>query len=377
MLVQSVRDNLQFICSQRELFSSAVNALSAVLAERSAVSSALSTNISSAIAVLATGCQDYLAVGERPVALYADNLKMETSVNSASTFAGAALAVPLSDYERYLGRQPVAMSYRSELDPAVVPAIGISLLQLSYSSNSGLTNASIVAIQSVFKGDSGRRRLQSTESSEVPTSGSFTITLQNVVDVHYSSRAVNHTLVRCNRLTPSPYAVAVDCPDGLPHSILCPARLTGYFAAECPGFVTVPECRLWTGEAFEPSPTCSMLDFSASNTTCRCEVPYDPSGRRLAGGDVLVETQISAALTVVATPLAYAFEAYPQIPAVERSIVALSAISLLFALLGCVVLYVALWRKRKVKRSKVLAVAESTATYETAMHNSIRTISNG
>ncbi|KAJ1421521.1 hypothetical protein B484DRAFT_452695 [Ochromonadaceae sp. CCMP2298] len=108
----------------------------------------------------------------------------------------------------------------------------------------------------------------------------FNVTLTNTEAVDYSAYmgAPVDVKVACT-LKPAAYTVNGTCPGGAAYAAQCPVNAEGTVTVTCMGSQLVPQCLVLQSGEYEVSSSCSVVEYTATTTTCACSFPT--ASRRL------------------------------------------------------------------------------------------------
>jgi hypothetical protein len=246
-----------------------MTALSTVLQKGSSLSSDLVTNISSAVTTLNNGIQSRMAVGQQTVELTTANVRMSTSLQTASDIDGSTFSPPLTTYEKYLGANTSSLGVNmSAAGIDSNSAVGVSVMQYTSNPHGKVTNSrstglSLSAYSAGTVSSTSRRR-------RLATSGSVgvTIVLDNIDSEEYYSYEAYNSTVFCEE-TGSSYNLTVVCPV-VNQTVACTGLATGYVNVTCPAVSYLPQCNIWDGSSYTTSSSCTVSDYTATTTTCLC-----------------------------------------------------------------------------------------------------------
>ncbi|KAJ1404972.1 hypothetical protein B484DRAFT_437024, partial [Ochromonadaceae sp. CCMP2298] len=307
-------------------------ALSSVLEKGSALPPALLSNVSAALVALSVGCQSISAIGEAAVTVQNANVRLLSAVADMGAAAELVFSAPQSALELLRG---VAQS------SVVLDRSGgggssrVTLVEYKASTRAASTNATTLGL-----------RLDSTGSSN---SSSYTIVLQNKAPVDYVRIEASAAEATCPLSSPTPYNVSVSCPEQLMFpavNFTCPAHRKGTFSVTCPSRISRPSCGRFRGSQFSIDSRCTVVAFTATNTTCYCSTP-DPSSASASdssgGSRTLQDAQdlpqevaglweYSALFQTFGTDVASTFVDAPSVSDLLRNPVIIAALSTLLGL---------------------------------------------
>lgn len=237
------------------------------------MSAVLADRVTAAIQTLLAICQSSMGLGEAPLRFISDYMRITTAVNSVSTLkAGVAtkLNLALSDYESASSAPLSSVQVDVSDTPRSISSLGLTVLHFPLNLPLVVTDSYVVTLQTTaYTGNFtvGRRRLSSVPFASSPVA--VTVLLQNRKPIDYDY--VPHTTVvhQCYRTRNGAYTISATCPDRSSYDVLCPGT-KGSFTVICPSHKEVPRCDMWDGSAFRFNPDCTVLDYSASSTTCKC-----------------------------------------------------------------------------------------------------------
>jgi hypothetical protein len=254
-----------------------MEALSSVLQKGSDLSAALVANISSTLAVLNNGIQSSMAVGQQAVELTTANVRMSSALQTASDIGSESFGPPQTAYEKYLKQNTTAIGLDTSASSiSSSTSIGVAVMQYVSSPHGIMTASKSTGLQvSAFATTSAtsRRRLDSSASLGV------SIELQNIESEYYYVEPAYNSSVYCER-TYYPYNTTAHCK--LANlTIACSGFYRGYVNFTCPSVSREPKCRVWDGTDYSVSPTCSVVSYTNTTSTCACTESV-PGARRLS-----------------------------------------------------------------------------------------------
>ncbi|KAJ1393957.1 hypothetical protein B484DRAFT_408022, partial [Ochromonadaceae sp. CCMP2298] len=150
-------------------------------------------------------------------------------------------------------------------------SLGLSLYLFNNNPTGAAVNSSQVKLQTSRYG---------TEANSPLSMPPFNVTLTNTENVDYSAfmgKPVD-VVVACTQ-KPAAYTVAGTCPGGTAYAAQCPGDV-GTVTVTCLGSQLVPQCLVLQGGDYSVSSSCSVLEYTATTTTCACSFPMP--NRRLA-----------------------------------------------------------------------------------------------
>jgi len=388
----------------------------------------LVSEVTDSLDVLLTGLQSNMAIGESAISITTPHLRMLTLVTNPSHLQEQTLTTPLTDYELLAGTavgeiefdvslllaatsapSPVPTlsptKFRGRPIPIVAkidtatsaPILGVAVILFTSNPNAIRTNSSVLTLQtnkfvvnnnaaigasSTSSSSSGHRMLMPVYATS-STIG-VQVLLQNYQAVEYSGVHLSHHGVECHR-NASKYYVHGTCLDGYVWSVECNG-LKGFFNITCPSHMDIPECTIWDAAVndFVTSPMCKVVDYSTTQTTCKCAGAYASSSghqrylqqqRELAvtssssssiSSNAILQ-QFSSRMGVVSTSFASTYSAAPPLVLVQYDQVIVGSIVGLVGLFLVLFFAMSIWdsreirfaRRDKLKESKVPRTAEN------------------
>ncbi|KAJ1430691.1 REJ domain-containing protein [Ochromonadaceae sp. CCMP2298] len=325
-------------------------AFSNVLKRGAGLSQPLVDSVDEALAALTAGCQANLAAGEA-LSLATGNMKLLVGVGDRDS---GEWTVPQSAMEAFTGRRPASLSLdSSSLSDA--DSVGLRLIEYTSNPTGQATNSTKLSVETTsYRGSPSGRRLAAG-------SAALTLVLQNTIPMQYTVLDSSLHTVRCFEERPQPYHLPLLCPSGLEVNLTCPALAKGVHNVLCPGYAVTPLCTTFDGDAFRPDPACTVVAFTADNTTCLCAPTVRRTSRRLQGGST---TQYSSSFVVTHSTLETDYTPAPPIRVLE------STQTVLFASLGALSLFLmgllafaledSAANSRKVKQQKTRKLSKKT-----------------
>ena len=250
--------------------------------------------VSQAVSDLLHGCQENLAVGEKPLVVTTDNIRVLTAVARPYSLQSARYSIPRTDFEAFSDTAAPLVTLDGSALPPSTYAVGLAVLQYTSNPLQIVLNSTVVRVETrqyaanaeTFSG----RSLVSFPASPV----GFTATVVNHRPVTYGGIFGNTPTVQCHRAL-APYTVSGQCSDGSVYTVTC-TGYKGYFNLTCPSHVDVPECRMWNGVGFSSNPQCRAVRYNSGDTTCLCVGSVGSGagerGLKLGGGLGLGKTDL-------------------------------------------------------------------------------------
>ena len=102
-----------------------------------------------------------------------------------------------------------------------------------------------------------------------PGESTVIVTIPNSVPISYYDIKPEKRNVTCAKKGHA-YSISANCFVDPNLNVTCPGNDTRIFQIVCPGKKLVPVCLAWNGEDFIASDACTVIAYTAYNTTCRC-----------------------------------------------------------------------------------------------------------
>ncbi|CAM9131657.1 unnamed protein product, partial [Ectocarpus fasciculatus] len=239
-----------------------IASLSAILDRELNISVTLENSIYSTIEALSLGRQGHLASGEVATNIYSKNLRYLTQLSySEDLTAGSMILLPQSALEKLRGVSASACSIDTTAKGTTSSA-GVSVWQFRTNINSPGANSSIPISMQIFSyGDI----LESPPTQEV------LIVLQNSRDIDYREPPELTSTTICYETTDElPYFVNTTCHNGYIAELECPGFKEITIRYNCSQEVVHPVCLFWNGSSYIQLDGCSVVDYDAQSTTCKC-----------------------------------------------------------------------------------------------------------
>ena len=343
-LVETVTSNPVFACAGegRSLVSSA---LSSVLARGLSLPSELLDGVTAALVALSEGCQAAIAVGEAPVTVENNNLRLLSAVADQNTLDGLVLESPLSAYHTFNGQR--APSLQVNLSLSGTDSLGITSIVFKNNPRGDRTNATRMGVKlEQYTADDGttqRRRLATDQAG-------YTMVLQNNEPIHYGVVEPSTLQFRCFRpFQHIPYFLNGTCSSGLQLNFTCAANSKGVYNVSCPSHVTSPRCTTYAGGAYTVDENCRVVDYTPHNTTCFCTAPVNGDGRRMLQGEQVVDglVEYSTVFAVVGTEFGETFIQAPSMTDVQQNKVIVSTLGGIAGVFVIGLLLFAMWDRQE------------------------------
>ena len=272
-------------------------------------------SIDDAIDSLLKNCQSNVVVGDSPMEILQDNLRIASTAVTASDLAQSTFSSPQSGNEKFLGVSPPTEMKLATSDSSSSGNVVVTMKLYTNNPKGSVVNSSAVVIQagklkaSKVSAMSFKRRLMHESDEEVVDVGHdfvgvmsyadsetlypidtaqveevvddrllsvsansiiYEVTLQNTAPMEYDLLLPTKYSLRCPDLRPQPYTRNITCPAGEFINYDCPANRRGTYNITCPGYSKRPKCTSWNGYAFQIDENCEAITYTATNTTCRC-----------------------------------------------------------------------------------------------------------
>ena len=218
-----------------------------------------------------------------------DKIRFLSSSGFLSHVESVTYESPRTTLEKFLGTPSVTMTFRHDkisLTRTVsffgtrgnlVPAVG-KYATLSDSSDSSEGGDGAVVQVSVSQSTVNYLpgRSPNTTATKVilsydsdPGVSTVIVTIPNLIPIPYDDIKPQNGSVLCNKRG-YPYSVSANCSFDPSLNITCPGNATRKVEIVCPVKKYVPVCLAWNGEDYVASNACTVLSYTADNTTCAC-----------------------------------------------------------------------------------------------------------
>lgn len=356
-LVATIVSNPPAACQDGSTAQSVAAALSSLLQLGTLLPPTLRASVLQAFYTFNGGCQSNFAVGENPLSLVSDNLRVVTTMVSASSLADGDYSTPITGFEAFesVATSSVHMSPTFPSSASASQLVGASVYQLTNNPDGSKTKSNVVALQlasynfqspSSKSGAKTQAYARSTpqamgvmvQTVTGPSPIDVTVTLLNKEPVNYFQLKPSIFLIKCHRLYHE-YIVNFTCNDGSPAVATCPGY-PAVFNYTCPSHTLIPQCTMWDGQGYSVNPQCQVIAYTAYNTTCKCtglstaSVSSLASGHRsLASGDSSANViHFSSTATQIGTTLFHTFKAGMQPVNMKKNVVIITTLITLMAI---------------------------------------------
>ncbi len=344
-LVTSVEQNPVLSCTGNGL-SLVTGALSSILKRGRKLSSELLITVYDTLTSLSVGCQSNIVVGETPLTIENDNIRLLTAVvagNSAST--GRFFSPPQSTFEVINKKSSPAVALQNYNS---TNAVGVMVMELKSNPRGLATNSSRLGFRfQLYDAQSTTQRRQLRTHREID-SAEYSIVLQNQERINYVHTEKTYLTFACSRpYQEQTYQLSGECPGGIPVSFECPSRTKRLYNVSCPAHVQYPSCTQFDGSDFNIAPSCKVMSYTPDNTTCLCTTADSDTRRALQSSSSNV-VEYSSRMSVQRTPYAVEIVNVPSLLAVTNG----AAIPSIFAVIGLIycagLVYCLFWEAKSV-----------------------------
>jgi hypothetical protein len=257
------------LVAQSSTAAQCMHAFSSVLALGSNIPRDLFHNVSAALNLLSAAIKDSLVPGQDFSSFTTDTFRISNGLVYAVDIQDSSLAAPQTGLETYLGAPKT--TFQVNISETLASSFGVTILQYNSNPHGKPTNA-------VSTG------LQLTQDGDEATAVEVTFVLQNLEPVdyyYYPSFSGNGTCQPAEL----PYKLIIQCNLGTMHHVNCSGIDSFSFNYTCPELSFLPSCTFWDAstDAYLTSQFCDVVDYTAMNTTCSCELgaASSSSSRRL------------------------------------------------------------------------------------------------
>jgi len=286
--------------------------------------------IGRATEVFADSVQNNMVANEAPAVFNSDTTAMSSQVNTGDV----ATAAPQTEAERFNNVPSTEVGIPATAGAA---ASGTSVVQYKNDPFGEPTDATATGIQTTqYTTDGARRRRRRLaedfdhesfdEAAAIEdhlkrgkprwrrlagSTSEITLTLQNAVPQNYfviEKRPGNISCTDINKDGKN-YNMTVRCLEwdsvnqvlyNASYAFPCDLAAPRNYSYTCPRVANLPSCQMWDGAAFKVDPDCTLVKYSATNTTCRCTKSSARRRLGLASGAQSQMMQFSASASIVA-----------------------------------------------------------------------------
>jgi len=272
MSLPSIVASYGYLSSSDDVIAPVLTALSAAAERGNNLTSHVAAQISSALDTLMLGREYQLAISEE-TSILTSNLRFYVTTDYAVAIPAKYLAVPRSPGEILLGLEPatavVQLSSNNIYDKVRVSLVESNINFHRVALYSVPLKVQIRTDGTTAKVSNGAARelsvypLGSTEAVMVTT------TLRNAPSQTFQTTYVKEKAYQCAARKVA-YVVDAKCQFNATLKINCKANSTGSVYYTCPSRIVQPQCVAWGGEGYSADVPCKLVQYSAHNTTCRC-----------------------------------------------------------------------------------------------------------
>ena len=260
VLTTTIKNHLDLVCSDNTA-SVVLQALSNVVLVGNRLPPNLFTDVVQSTNSLLSSCQSSMAIGQVPQSSNTANIKALSYVSDRDSGNVGCDGVK-SELETFLNVPATAMCANMSTSGV---AAGFSVIQYLLDPQIRASTSSSLNIQITpvsYNSNSNRRALQSSD-----TGISLTLTFQNIEEISYDNIPTKNLTLFCNGKVSNRL---LSCPSGLVVNATCPIGKIGIRTVVCPAHQVLPQCTYWNGTQFIRNPLCSVVEYTAYNTTCKC-----------------------------------------------------------------------------------------------------------
>jgi hypothetical protein len=121
----------------------------------------------------------------------------------------------------------------------------------------------------------GQTERATSRALQAENSSTVTVVLQSIRALNYNVLNPSRRLINCSKYQDTETTFDDVCPGNINVTYSCPALATGYILLDCPERREEPRCTTFNdiADAFVVNDACSVVDFTATSTTCKCAFP--------------------------------------------------------------------------------------------------------
>ena len=262
-----------YLSSSDDVIEPVLSALSAVLERGSNLTSYLGSQISAALDTVMLGREYQLAVSEE-TSIVTTNLRYYVTADYSIALSERRFAVPQSSGEVMLGQQPASVV--TQLPTAnIYDIIKVSLAESNINFRRVPTYSVPLKVQvhaDVASGVGSRRTTRELRASPLGSVEDtvVTMTLRNALSQQYETSYASEKVYHCAEKKVA-YSVDAECQFNATQKLSCRANVTESIYYTCPSRIVQPLCIAWRGVGYAADVPCTLIHYSAQNTTCQCD----------------------------------------------------------------------------------------------------------
>lgn len=259
-LLEPITEQPALVCESSATWTTATQAISALVAKGQSLPSALLGSLVEAIQVVSAQCQQSLAIGQEPQSVSTPFVRTSTAVVDGSLL-GKTVSGAVSDFDAANNEAAgsVALAFTDTASAGEGTSVGLSLIEFTNNPFGAVSNSSAMVVKLDVFSTVSRRRLQSQNVT-------VNVTLQNVDPIAYRFIAPSQLLLRCENRSAEGYWVNGSCPDGRRVDLFCRRMTVGVYNVSCAGFRSQPRCGSLAGAS------CQLDWYDAQSSRCVCSV---------------------------------------------------------------------------------------------------------
>ena len=283
----SLVTNHSFLCASDESIDIVLQAISTVISQGKSLPVSISRDMHHCMDTLTLAKGNLLVPGENS-SIVVDKIRFLSSSGYLSQLESTTFQSPQTSLEKFLATPSATMTFsqKTTLSTRNVSSVvkhgnligGYSkYVILSDSTENGGGDGAVVQVsvsQSMVNYLPGRSPNSTATKVTLsydsdPGVSSVVVTIPNLTPIHYVDIEPESRNVTCAKKGYA-YSISANCFVDPNLNVTCPGNDTRIFQIVCPGKKLVPVCLAWNGEDFIASDACTVIAYTAYNTTCRC-----------------------------------------------------------------------------------------------------------
>jgi len=289
------------IAASDTCISTVISAMSGIIKTGRQLPASIYPNISIALGYLNSQSQGSLSVGEQSLSIVSTAIRVTSQVLYAHQLENTTFEPASTDFEKALRfiltsvnllhsiANSTGVTAEGKYDPVGVSLTFFTVNPHRPSEGSANPTSAILKLHVGYQGTSS-------------FTSNYYIVLQNSSPLDYTNYPATNHSYRCvansKPVRFSAYNVSVIC-TGSNHRITCPGDRVINLKYTCPARHLEPSCNIWNSadNKFEKPSYCTVVAYSAWNTTCLCTGFFAYQGRRaLAESKAAIEVTTSGAV---------------------------------------------------------------------------------
>ena len=269
------------LCANDVTILSSLNALSSLMLNGRSIPASTARDISHAVDKISAARGMLLGTGENTT-VASSVLRFFTEKSYLSLATRKQYTCPQTTLEIFIRAPPTTATFSNNGNSTKRRLVSDSNGVEDNGGNGVIVTVSLslstVSYQSSNPPNSTAEKIQIYWDSYDSSVYSVTATVQNVLPVHYYDNPPSNFHVTCEPRG-SPYLVPGNCTTEPDLQLHCPGNDSRVIRYTCPGRQLIPTCVAWNGTDYVVNSACTVVSYTAYNTSCRCvgSTNYDGS----------------------------------------------------------------------------------------------------